>query len=151
MQMEDKGMLEHKVEALKQKLESVERFDDMLEATHKLQLQQDEQVKLQDRLKEQKAQLLQAEHRLNTIGQQLQQKRAERSGSQRSSSSCVILRPKWASLRNRRSTLPQQLQEKQRRMEELQHVLSENTTSEGEQRLQQQHQQISRNVQQLER
>merc|ERR1719181_310183 len=80
MQMEeDKGMLEHKVESLKGKLENVDRFDDMLEATHKLRLQQDEQVKLQDRLKEQKAQLLQAEHRLQAMGARLNEKRVEHS------------------------------------------------------------------------
>merc|ERR1719181_1258922 len=80
MQMEeDKGMLEHKVESLKQKLSGVDRFDDMLEAVHKLRLQQDEQVKLQDRLKEQKAQLLQAEHRLNAMVARLNEKRVERS------------------------------------------------------------------------
>ena len=47
MQMEeDKGMLEQKVENLKTKLADHERFDEMYEATHKLRLQQDEQVKL---------------------------------------------------------------------------------------------------------
>merc|ERR1719446_1037964 len=82
MQMEeDKGMLEHKVDSLKAKLESLDRFEDMLEATHKLRLQQDEQVKLQDRLKDQKAQLLQAEHRLSSMVNRLNEKRAERAGT----------------------------------------------------------------------
>merc|ERR1719181_805786 len=82
MQMEeDKGMLAQKVESLKAKLEGVDRFDDMLDATHKLRLQQDEQVKLQDRLKEQKAQLLQAEHRLNAMVSRLNEKRVERANT----------------------------------------------------------------------
>merc|ERR1719446_2032134 len=82
MQMEeDKGMLEQKVENLKMKLADHERFEEMYEATHKLRLQQDEQVKLQDRLKEQKAQLLQAESRLNGMVERLNQKRSERSGA----------------------------------------------------------------------
>ena len=37
----------------------------MLEVSRKLRLEQDEQVKLMERLKEQKSLLLQAEHRLN--------------------------------------------------------------------------------------
>ena len=153
MQMEeDKGMLEHKVETLKQKLESVERFDDMLEATHKLRLQQDEQVKLQDRLKEQKAQLLQAEHRLSTMGHQLQQKCNERSGAPEVKQLLRNLETEVGELEKQAlELLPQQLQQKQRRMEELQHVLSENATSESElQHLQHQHQQLSRDVQHLE-
>ena len=52
------------MEALKGKLEGTERFDEMLTATHQLRLQQDEQVKLQDRLKEQKSQLLQVSEHL---------------------------------------------------------------------------------------
>merc|ERR1719382_790569 len=52
MQMEeDKNMLEHKVEALHAKLQGTERFDEMLESSSKLRLEQDEQLKLQDRLK----------------------------------------------------------------------------------------------------
>merc|ERR1719181_1850827 len=44
MQMEeDKTMLGQKVDSLKTKLENVDRFDDMLEATNKLRTQQDEQ------------------------------------------------------------------------------------------------------------
>ena len=42
---EDKSQLEQKVENLKAKLSDHERFDEMLDATHKLRLQQDEQVK----------------------------------------------------------------------------------------------------------
>jgi intraflagellar transport protein 81 len=153
MQMEeDKEMLGHKVESLKTKLESIDRFEDMLEATHKLRLQQDEQVKLQDRLKEQKAQLLQAEHRLNAMGQRLNEKRAERSGNPDVKQLLGNLEAEVMELEKQAlEILPQQLQQKQRRMEELQHVLSENATSEGElQQLQHQHQQLNRNVQQLE-
>jgi hypothetical protein len=46
MQMEeDKTMLEQKVEGLANKLQGTERFDDMLEVSRKLRLEQDEQVK----------------------------------------------------------------------------------------------------------
>ena len=100
MQMEeDKSMLEQKVEGLANKLHGTERFDEMLEASRKLRLEQDEQVKLiealalaprplapapnpspspnpspnpnqvklMERLKEQKSLMLQAEHRLNQM------------------------------------------------------------------------------------
>merc|ERR1719181_2210461 len=68
MQMEeDKSMLAHKVDSLKSRLEGIDRFSEMLDGVHKLRLQQDEQVKLQDRLKEQKSQLLHAEHRLQAM------------------------------------------------------------------------------------
>ena len=61
MQMEeDKSMLEQKVEGLANKLHGTERCDEMLEASRKLRLEQDEQVKLIDRLKEQRSMLLQA-------------------------------------------------------------------------------------------
>ena len=47
MQMEeDKSMLEQKVEGLANKLHGTERFDEMLEASRKLRLEQDEQVTL---------------------------------------------------------------------------------------------------------
>jgi len=54
MQMEDdKNMLEQKVEALHTKLQATEKFDEMLAASSRLRVEQDEQLKLQDRLKEQ--------------------------------------------------------------------------------------------------
>ena len=124
----------------------------MLAATNKLRLQQDEQVKLQDRLKEQKAQLLQAEHRLNAMGQRLNEKRVERANTNDVKQLLENLEREVMDLEKQAlEVLPQQLQQKQRRMEELQHVLSESATSEAElAQLQQQHQQLNRNVQQLE-
>lgn len=153
MQMEeDKGMLEHKVDNLRTKLEGVERFDEMLEATNKLRLQQDEQVKLQDRLKEQKAHLMQAEHRLNAMTTRLNAKRAERAGATDVKQLLGKLEAEVVDLEKQAlEVLPQQLQMRQRRMEELQHVLSDSTSSEADiQHLQQQHQQLNRQVQQLE-
>jgi len=153
MQMEeDKGMLENKVESLKGKLENVERFSEMLESTHKLRLQQDEQVKLQDRLKEQKAQLLQAEHRLNAMVARLNEKRVERQNTADPQQLLGKLEAEVGELEKQAlEVLPQQLQAKQRRMEELQHVLGESATSDQElAQLQHQHQQLNRAVQQLE-
>lgn len=149
---EDKSQLESKVEALKGKLENVDRFQEMLEATHKLRLQQDEQVKLQDRLKEQKAQLLQAEHRLNAMVARLNEKRVERANTSDVQQLLANLEREVNELEKQAlQTLPEQLQAKQRRMEELQHVLGESATSDAElSQLQQQHQQINRAVQQLE-
>ena len=111
------------MESLKTKLESVDRFDEMLEATNKLRLQQDEQVKLQDRLKEQKAHLLQAEHRLNAMGQRLNEKRQERATTTNVQELLGKLEQEVAELEKQAlEVLPQQLVEKQRRMEELQQV-----------------------------
>ena len=72
---------QQKVENLRSKLSTVDRFDEMLEATHKLRLQQDEQVKLQDRLKEQKSQLLHAEHRLHGLNQRMDDERRNESAA----------------------------------------------------------------------
>jgi len=140
------------VEALKNKLESVDRFTEMIDATHKLRLQQDEQVKLQDRLKEQKAQLLQAEHRLNAMVARLNEKRVERANTTNVQELLGKLEVEVAELEKQAlESLPQQLQQKQRRMEELQHVLGEAAASDAElAQLQQQHQQLNRAVQQLE-
>ena len=140
------------VESLKNKLEGVDRFDDMLEASHKLRLQQDEQVKLQDRLKEQKAHLMQAEHRLNAMGTRLNEKRNERANTTDVKELFARLEKEVEELeRQALETLPQQLQIKQRRMEELQHVLGESAASDAElAQLQQQHQQMNRAVQQME-
>ena len=81
MQMEEvKTMLELKVEGLASKLQGTERFDDMLDASRKLRLEQDEQVKLMERLKEQKALLQQAEHRLNQMVSLLNEKRTNEAG-----------------------------------------------------------------------
>lgn len=126
MQMEeDKGMLEQKVDALKSKLESVDRFDEMLQATHGLRLQQDEQVKLQDRLKEQKAQLLQAEHRLNGLVATLNEKRAQEAGSADTTQLLQKLEREVMEMEHKvLETLPLEIQQKQRRMEELQQVAS---------------------------
>merc|ERR1719181_2328879 len=73
-------MLEQKVEGLSNKLQGTERFDDMLQACMKLRLEQDEQVKLMDRMKEQKSMLLQAEHRLNHMVTMLNEKRTNEAG-----------------------------------------------------------------------
>jgi len=145
-------MLENKVDGIKTKLEGLDRFDDMLEATHKLRLQQDEQVKLQDRLKDQKAQLLQAEHRLSAMVNRLNEKRNERAGTGDAKQLLENLEREVLELEKQAlETLPQQLQAKQRRMEELQHVLSESATSDAELgQLQAQHQQLNRAVQQME-
>lgn len=72
---EDRNLLEHKVEALHAKLQSTSGFDDMLVACSKLRVEQDEQLKLQDRFKEQKSHLMQAEHRLNHLKATLGEKR----------------------------------------------------------------------------
>ena len=140
------------MESLRTKLESVDRFDEMLDATNKLRLQQDEQVKLQDRLKEQKAQLLQAEHRLNAMGQRLNEKRQERATTTNVQELLGKLEQEVADLEKQAlETLPQQLVEKQRRMEELQQVLGEAATSDQDLgQMQQNHQQLNRAVQQLE-
>ncbi len=99
------------MEGLANKLQGTERFDDMLNVSRKLRLEQDEQVhtpllpppppththtplprcriaacpplaqvKLMDRLKEQKSMLLQAEHRLNQMVAMLNEKRTNEAG-----------------------------------------------------------------------
>jgi intraflagellar transport protein 81 len=154
MQMEeDKGMLEQKVENLKTKLADHERFEEMFEATHKLRLQQDEQVKLQDRLKDQKAQLLQAEARLNGMVERLNAQRSERSSSSQDARQTLeALEREVDSLEQRAlETLPKEIQLKQRRMEELQQVLAEPSVNEVEvAQMEQQQKQMARAVQQLE-
>jgi len=153
MQMEeDKGMLEQKVENLRTKLSDHEQFEEMLEATHKLRLQQDEQVKLQDRLKEQKAQLLQAEHRLQGMVQRLNEKRQERSGSSDVSQQLGALEEEVNDLEKKcLQVLPEQIQMKQKRMEELQGILGDGQISDAEiAQMSQQQQHLAQAVRQLE-
>ena len=149
---EDKGMLEQKVENLKTKLSDHEQFEEMLEATHKLRLQQDEQVKLQDRLKEQKAQLLQAEHRLQGMVARLNEKRQERAGSSDVRQQLDALEAEVNDLEKKcMEVLPQQIQAKQKRMEELQGILGDGQISDAELgQMSQQQQHLARAVQQLE-
>merc|ERR1719446_1751404 len=153
MQMEeDKGMLAQKVESLKAKLEGTERFDEMLAATHQLRLQQDEQVKLQDRLKEQKAQLLQAEHRLNGLVATLNEKRASENGGADTTQLLQKLEREVMEMEHKvLETLPIEIQTKQRRLEELQQSLSEPVASEAEMaHMAQQQQMLMRAVNALE-
>ena len=120
---EDKGMLAQKVDALKSKLETTDRFEEMLQATNGLRLQQDEQVKLQDRLKEQKAQLLQAEHRLNGLVQTLNDKKAQEAGNPDMTQMLQKLEREVMEMEHTvLETLPLEIQQKQRHMEELQQV-----------------------------
>jgi intraflagellar transport protein 81 len=151
MQMEeDKLMLQQKVEGLQTKLSDHERFDEMLEATKRLRLQMDEQVKLQDRLKEQKAQLLQAEARLHAMQARANEKRDER-GSDPVGLLDRLEREVQGLERRALEELPQEIQRKQRRMEELQQLLAEPSVSDGElAQMAQQQQQLARAVQQLE-
>jgi len=134
MQMEeDKSMLEQKVEGLANKLHGTERFDEMLEASRKLRLEQDEQVKLMERLKEQKSLMLQAEHRLNQMVTMLNEKRTNEAGEQDMRALLQRLEQEVAGMRERAMVLlPDQILGKQRRMEELQQALSEPSPSEGE-------------------
>jgi len=153
MQMEeDKGQLAQKVESLKGKLDSIENFDDMLQAAHQLRLQQDEQVKLQDRLKEQKAQLLQAEHRLNGLVATLNEKRASESGGADTTQLLQKLEREVMEMEHKvLETLPIEIQAKQRRLEELQQTLSEPTASDAEMaHMGQQQQMLMRAVNSLE-
>lgn len=134
MQMEeDKSQLEQKVEGLSNKLQGTERFDDMLEASQKLRLEQDEQVKLMDRMKEQKSMLLQAEHRLNHMVTMLNEKRTNEAGE---ADMNVLMRKLEAEVNAMKEKalvlLPDEIMNKQRRMEELQQVLSEPLPSEAE-------------------
>jgi len=134
MQMEeDKTMLEHKVEGLANKLQGTERFDDMLEVSRKLRLEQDEQVKLMERLKEQKSLLLQAEHRLNQMVAMLNEKRTNEAGEVDMHALLQKLERDVGTMRERAMVLlPDEILGKQRRMEELQQVLSEPVPSEAE-------------------
>jgi len=127
MQMEeDKSMLEQKVEGLASKLQDTERFDDMLVSCQKLRLEQDEQVKLMDRLKEQKSLLLQAEHRLNHIVAMLNEKRTNEAGEQDMNKLLHNLDREVNMMKEKAlGLLPDEIMLKQRRMEELQQVLSE--------------------------
>jgi len=142
------------VENLRSKLSSVGRFDEMLEATHKLRLQQDEQVKLQDRLKEQKSQLLHAEHRLHGLNERLNDERRNESAASTNPKALLdkLDREVGELEKQVMEMLPQQINEKQRRMNELQAVLgTEPATSDGElQALQAQHHQLQRVVKELE-
>mmetsp|Transcript_45252 Transcript_45252/g.74986 ORF Transcript_45252/g.74986 Transcript_45252/m.74986 type:complete len:691 (-) Transcript_45252:135-2207(-) len=139
---EDKNMLEHKVENLHTKLQSTERFDDMLVASGKLRVEQDEQLKLQDRLKEQRSHLLQAEHRLNQLKATLSEKRATEAGEsdimrllQKLDEEVKVLSRKV------HGELPNEIARKQQRMEELQQVLSQPLPNENDMREMAQHRQ----------
>ena len=126
-------MLEQKVEGLANKLHGTERFDEMLEASRKLRLEQDEQVKLMERFKEQKSLMLQAEHRLNQMVTMLNEKRTNEAGEQDMHALLQRLEHEVTGMRERAMVLlPDQILGKQRRMEELQQALSEPSPSEGE-------------------
>jgi len=153
MQMEeDKTMLEQKVEGLANKLQGTERFDDMLEVSRKLRLEQDEQVKLMERLKEQKSLLHQAEHRLNQMVTMLNEKRTNEAGEQDMHALLQRLEHEVTGMREKAMVLlPDEILGKQRRMEELQQVLSEPSPSEGEMHERGRHlEQVRGAVQQLE-
>jgi len=134
MQMEeDKSMLEQKVEGLANKLRGTERFDDMLAVSRKLRLEQDEQVKLMERLKEQKSLLMQAEHRLSQMVTMLNEKRTNEAGEVDMHALLQKLEREVTTMREKAMvTLPDEILGKQRRMEELQQVLSEPVPSESD-------------------
>jgi len=66
---EDKEQLERKVAALHAKLSATDNFDGMLREAGALRVEQDEQLKLQDRMREQRGHAYQAEHRLEQLKQ----------------------------------------------------------------------------------
>mmetsp|Transcript_24055 Transcript_24055/g.52509 ORF Transcript_24055/g.52509 Transcript_24055/m.52509 type:complete len:690 (+) Transcript_24055:253-2322(+) len=149
---EDKTMLEQKVEALHSKLQSTDRFGEMLEACGKLRVEQDEQLKLQDRFKEQHSHLMQAEHRLGQLKAVLNEKRQNEAGEKNIN---VLLQKleEEVNMLNRKvhNELPQEIQRKQQRMEELQQILSQPPISEEEFREMQHHrQQLMRAISGLE-
>jgi len=78
---EDKEQLERKVEALHAKLSGSNNFDGMLREASALRVEQDEQLKLQDRMREQRGHAYQAEQRLEQLKRALSDKRAEASMS----------------------------------------------------------------------
>uniref|UniRef100_A0A7S0JK75 Intraflagellar transport protein 81 homolog n=1 Tax=Calcidiscus leptoporus TaxID=127549 RepID=A0A7S0JK75_9EUKA len=130
---EDKNMLEQKVEALHMKLQSTDHFDQMLEACSKLRVEQDEQLKLQDRLKEQKSHFHQAEHRLGQLKQLLSEKRASESADTDILRLMNKLEVEVHTLGQKaHQELPQEIGRKQQRMDELRHILEQPMAGEAE-------------------
>ncbi|EOD39779.1 hypothetical protein EMIHUDRAFT_108790 [Emiliania huxleyi CCMP1516] len=74
---EDKEQLERKVEALHTKLHGSDGFEPMLREVGALRVEQDEQLKLAERMKEQRSHAYQAEQRLEQLSRALAGKKAE--------------------------------------------------------------------------
>ena len=149
---EDKEQLEKKVEALHAKLQSTERFDEMQAACSKLRKEQDEQLKLQDRFKEQRSHLIQAEHRLNQLKAMLNEKLTTEAGEADMGRLLQKLDADVKALWHRANEeLPRQIMVKQQQMEELQQILSQPVADEHDMHeLAQRRQQLQRAVAGLE-
>ena len=126
---EDKRQLESKVESLRGKLGGTDNFDGMLAACQKLRLEQDEQVKLQDRFKEQQAQLIGAEQTFERIAAQEQERRALVSSSsspEKLKAAVAQLEEQCRELERRcEHELPRAIHERQQELESLQMLINE--------------------------
>ena len=126
---EDKRQLESKVESLRGKLGGTDNFDGMLAACQKLRLEQDEQVKLQDRFKEQQAQLIGAEQTFERIAAQEQERRALVSSSsspEKLKAAVAALEEQCRELERRcEHDLPRAIHERQQELESLQMLINE--------------------------
>ena len=126
---EDKRQLESKVESLRGKLGGTDNFDGMLAACQKLRLEQDEQVKLQDRFKEQQAQLIGAEQTFERIAAQEQERRALVSSSsspEKLKAAVAALEEQCRELERRcEHELPRAIHERQQELESLQMLMNE--------------------------
>lgn len=148
---EDKEQLERKVEALHAKLSGSNNFDGMLREAGALRVEQDEQLKLQDRMREQRGHAYQAEQRLEQLKRALSDKRAEASTSDIGALLRKLEGEVAALSRKANEELPRAIAAKQQRHDELQQVLSMPVGSDSDMRAMMGHrQQLQRSVGALE-
>jgi intraflagellar transport protein 81 len=148
---EDKEQLERKVEALHAKLSGSNNFDGMLREAGALRIEQDEQLKLQDRMREQRGHAYQAEQRLEQLKRALTDKRAEASTSDIRALLRKLEGEVAALSRRANEELPRAIAAKQQRHDELQQVLTMPIGSDSDMRTMMGHrQQLQRSVGALE-
>ena len=148
---EDKEQLERKVEALHTKLSGTDNFEGMLREASALRVEQDEQLKLQERMREQRGHAYQAEQRLEQLRHALNEKRAEASVADIGSLLRKLEGEVAALPRKANEELPRMIAAKQQRHDELQQVLSMPIGSEADMRQMMGHrQQLQRSVGALE-
>lgn len=148
---EDKEQLERKVEALHAKLQGTGNFEGMLREASALRLEQDEQLKLQERMKEQRSHAHMADLRLDQLNAILSEKRAEASVTDTGKLLHKLEGEVAALARRAHDELPKAFAAKQQRHDELQQVLTMPVGSEADVREMMQHRvALQRSVSQLE-
>jgi len=148
---EDKEQLERKVEALHTKLHGSDGFEPMLREVGALRVEQDEQLKLAERMKEQRSHAYQAEQRLEQLSRALAGKKAEAGVSDLGRLLQKLEAEVAAMSRRAHEELPRAIVQRQQRHDELQQVLSLPAGSESDTREMLQHRQgLQRAIRELE-